>query len=204
MAKCNQSFSGWNERARAVLGKLRSINGETAGSSPFMFVHLYNSGALPEGTRLSTRQDLEKAINFYASANNGANFTEGIYSDIGLALRTAGDSYAPNNELAKKLAKQLEARKIALNEGVLIPLSALKDSEDASGFYGLTLDLNDFASKETIRDLKEFKWDYQKDNGLACANRDGRGWDSGNRDLDWSGDVGRVVVVRAVGTLTKN
>lgn len=51
----NESFSGWNERAKATLGKMNSIGGEFANSSPLMFIRLHNSGILPKDTRLSTR-----------------------------------------------------------------------------------------------------------------------------------------------------
>ncbi len=205
----NDSFAGWNERARATLGKMQSAKGALVGSSPLMFVHLANSGVLPEGDRLATRQDLEKAIQFYANANNGKNLTAGIYSDVGLALRAARDNYEisegvkPNDALAKKLTEQLKHKGIPLNKGVLIPFSVLKDSEDKNEYYGLTLDLNELAAKDTIRDLREFNWNWSRNSGLACANRSGRNWDSDIEGLCRSGDFGRVFVVRAEGTPRK-
>ncbi len=203
LPKYNDSFAGWNERAKATLGKLASTNGEMVGSSPLMFVRMHNAGILPNGKRLATRQDLQKAIDIYAKKYSGASFTKGIYTDFGLALRTAGDSYAPNDNLAKKLSKQLEQRGIKLGEGVLIPISALKDSEDSNEAYGLTLDLNDSTTKDTIRDLRDFKWDFQRNKGLACACRSDRDWYSVNEVLGRSYGVGRGVVVRAAGTPQK-
>lgn len=75
----------------------------------------------------------------------------------------------------------------------------MKDSEDANEKNGLTLDLNDSASKETIKYLREFKWNYTKKDGLACASRGVSGWNSDDDLLGRSSVFGRVFVVRAEG-----
>ena len=204
----NDSLKSLNPRAQEVLGRFKIINGELAGSGPLMFVRLQNSGVLPAGTRLAERKDLQTAIDRYAEENNGKNFTADIYTDLGFALRTAGDSYEVNgikvnDALAKKLVGQLQGRGIALNEGVLIPFLALRDSEDTDSYYGLTLDFNDLATNESVRDLRDFKWDYKRNEGLACACRSGRNWNSGHGGLGRSDDGGRMVIVRAVGTPQK-
>lgn len=130
----------------------------------------------------------------------------GNYIDFGLALITAGDPYEidgvkVNDALAKRLAGQLEKRNIKLGKGVLIPFSALKDKDDSSEYYGVTLDLNDSAAKETIRDLRDYRWDYTRNEGLSCVAFDlGRDWVSCDGRLNRTGDIGRVVVVRAEGT----
>ena len=195
LPKYKESLKSMNPRAQATLGKYTVVDEELTHSSPLMQIHLLNSGALPAGTRLVTRQDLQTAI---ANDETG-EFLRGRYTDFGIALRTARDSHAPNKEIAKRLVNQLKERGIALNEGVLIPIYALKDRDDSNEQYGVTLDLNDFATKDAIRDLREFKWDYARNEGLACAVLSYRSWYSDYENLVRSYDYGRVVVVRAVG-----
>mgnify|MGYP001561558439 CR=1 FL=1 len=200
LEKYSSSLEPFNEKAKEVLSKFKVINGELANSSPLMLVRLQNSGALPERTRLATRKDLEKAI----SIRGNEEFLRGNYVDFGFALRTAGDSYSPNDQLAKSLAEQLKKRGIALNEGVLIPISVLRDKDDASSFYGVTLDLNDGATRETVRDLREFRWNYSRNEGLVCAGfGGGRCWSSYDEHLGYSLDYGRVVVVRSAQGVSK-
>ena len=185
----NESIKGHNEKARESLGKFSRSNGELIGSSPLMIIQLVNSGLLPNGARLATRYDLENAI------SEDDSFLRGNYTDFALALRTAGDSYAPNDLLAKRLATQLEQRDIALGEGKLIPLDVLSLIEDENSAYGLVIDLKENA-KSLIRDLNDFKWNYTREEGLACADLGRfRSWDSGSVRLAGSGADGRVVVV---------
>ena len=189
----NDSIKGFNEKARITLGKFGKADGELTGSNPFMLVHLANSGLLPAGSRLAIRPDLEKAISF------DSDFLAGRYADFGLALRTAGDSYTPNDLLTKILAKQLEQRNIKLGNGKLIYLNALTIPQDDDSAYGLVFDLKDNA-KELIRDIEDFKWNYTRQEGLVGAylNGDG-GWYSDYGDLADSNCDGRVVPISAEG-----
>lgn len=197
LPKYNESLKLLSPKAQETLGKFQDIEGQLAHSSPLMLIHLANSGALPKGSRLATRYDLQTAI----ANDESQSFLRGRYTDFGLALRTAGDTHKPNDALAKKLAKQLKHRGIELNQGVLIPLDALKDQDSQDEPYGLTLDLNDLAIKGTIRYLDEFTWNWKRDQGLACAYLDDvRGWYSNYEHLDRADGDGRVVVVRAAGT----
>ena len=189
----NDSIKGFNEKARTTLGKFGKADGELTGSCPFMLVHLANSGLLPAGSRLAIRPDLEKAVSF------DSDFLAGRYTDFGLALRTAGDSHAPNDLLAKRLAKQLEQRNIELGKGKLIYFDALTQTQDNDSAYGLVFDLKDNA-KDLIRDIADFKWDYTRQEGLACAYLyDGRYWYSDYEHLGVSNSDGRVVPISAEG-----
>ncbi len=190
-----ESIKQYNsEEARESLGKFSRSRDELTGSSPLMIIQLVNSGLLPEGTRLATREDLENAI------SNDDDFLREYYTDFALALRTAGDSYGPNDLLAKRLAKQLKQRGMALKDGKLIPLNALSLIEDKNSAYGLVADLKEGA-ESSIRELSDYEWDYTRDEGLACAvfywYRD---WYSAGGLLAVSGGLGRVVVVSAEGT----
>ncbi|MEK6855072.1 MAG: hypothetical protein AABX73_02515 [Nanoarchaeota archaeon] len=164
-----------------------------------MLIHLANSKILPKSRRLATRDDLEKAITF----DEEGTFLSGNYVEFGIALLTAGDSHIPNNELAKKLAEQLDARDIALEDGVLIPISALTNKDDENESYGLTLELNDNATKETIRYLREFKWHKTRNEGLACAEINGRLWSYNNKYIADSNENGRVVVINTTHIIDK-
>lgn len=190
----NESIKGYNEKARESLGKFSTSNGELTGSSPLMTIQLINAGLLPKETRLASRDDLEYAI----SKDN--SFLEENYTDFALALRTAGDSYKPNDLLAKKLADQLKQRDITLSRGKLIPLDALFLTEEENSAYGLVIDLKDEA-ESSIRELSDFKWDYIRHEGLACAFLSwNRYWGSNDEHLADSDGLGRVVVVSAEGT----
>lgn len=178
-----------SEQARNTLLRFGKSGGELTGSTPFMLVHLQNSGLI-DG-RIATRQDLETALKF------GLNLS-GNYTDFGLALRTAGDSHSPNDLLAGTLAEQLAQRGIKLGKGKFIPISALKLRESDNSQYGLVLDLNDVAE---VEDLSKQKWDYSRKEGLARACLDGNGsWYSGDEGLADSNGCGRVVVVSGEAT----
>jgi len=157
-----------SDKARGVLSRFKKAGGELTGSSPFMDVHLQNSGLILG--RIATRQDLETAL------RKGLNLS-GNYVDFGLALMTEGDSYHPNDLLARILAKQLKDRGVKLGKGKFIPFSALRLQERADSEYGLVFYLTENAE---VEDLSKQKWDYTRDNGLAGAFLSGDGrWDSG-------------------------
>ena len=189
-----------NERARQTLSEFQDINGELAGSSPFMLVHYTNSGLLMPGSRLAERKELETAMFF------DGTFLAGNYADFGLALRTPGDSYEPNDLLAKTLAEQLKHRGMYLGHGKLISLNALRLKENKNSAYGLIFELNENAGN-LVSDLNDYEWDYERVDGLACASLDGnRIWDSGYEYMRLAGSNGngRVAVVSAEGVKSKS
>jgi len=186
----NDSIQSFNPKARETLGKFRKSNGDLTNSNPFMLIHLQNAGLLPQGARLAIQNNLEMGI------SNDNTFLSGNYTDFGYVLRTDGDSYKPNDLLAKRLTTQLKNKGIKLGEGVLIPFLTLGNENNVDSEYGLIHNLNERATKETIRDVNEFKWNYTKKDGLVrahlCRNW---GWGSVNGDLAYSDDSGRVVIV---------
>ncbi|MEK6843937.1 MAG: hypothetical protein AABX83_00770 [Nanoarchaeota archaeon] len=187
----NESIKGYNEKARKSLGKFSKIDGELTGSSPLMLIQLASCDALLEGVRLATRDDLE-----YAKSQD-SDFLRGHYTDFGLALITAGDPYAPNDLLVKRLTDQLKHRNIKPGKGKLIPLGVLSLADYEDSGYGVVIDLKEEAEK-SIRDLNDFKWDYMRDEGLSCTSLGrymSRGWGSGDGHLADSIGYGRVVVV---------
>lgn len=188
----NKSIRFYSKNAKETLGKFDKADGELTNSNPFMLVHLLNSGLLPDKTRLATREDLEKIIHF----DSNGSFLGGRYADFGLALRTAGDSYQNNDLLAKRLANQLEERAIKLDKGKLIPFSVLKNQESKDSAYGLVFDLSEQVDKNIIQDLVQFKWDNERDEGLASAYLYwDAGWISYDGRLGYSDGDGRVVII---------
>ncbi|MDO8622692.1 MAG: hypothetical protein Q7R52_00430 [archaeon] len=153
----NDSIQTYNEKARKVLGQFSdgynatgNYNGLLHGSHPFMLVHLKNSGLIPAGIRLSTRNDLEKVINF---------FPRGNYTDVGIALRSDKDFYPQNDLLAKTLAEQLKDRGIKIGNGKLISLNALKLTENRDSHYGIVFELNEQMNDKDVLNLDDFRWD---------------------------------------------
>jgi hypothetical protein len=148
---------------------------------------------LPAGARLAGRKELETAVSI------DSDFLKGNYFDFGLALRSAGDNFKPNDLLAKTLAEQLSKRGMTIAGGKLIPFSALKLKEDSNSAYGLVFDLQE--DTKEIANLNDFKWDSTKDSGLACAYFNWyRYWCSNLDDVGNSYGHGRVVLVSAEGT----
>lgn len=194
----NDSIQRLNPKLREYLGRYGQSDIQLTGSSPLMNVHWLDSGLLPEDARISTRDDLEAAI----SRANG--FLHGFYTNFGVALETAGDSYPPNDLLAKILTKELGERGISLETGKLILLNALSLQEDSDSYYGAVFRLNDRAGKDNILDLDDYKWDRSRKEGLACAYLNGgRYWDFYCGRLVDSDGAGRVVVVSGEATSQK-
>ena len=187
----NESIKGYNEKARKSLGRFSKSDGELTGSSPLMLIQLANSRALPKGTRLARREDLE-----YAKSQD-SDFLIENYTDFGLALRTKGDSYQPNDLPAKRLAEQFKQRNIKLGKGKLISLDALSLVDDENSVYGVVAELKEGA-ENSIRELSDYEWNYTRNEGLACADLlRSRYWLSLVRRLAYSDGIGRVVVVSA-------
>lgn len=136
---------GYNDKnSRENLLIFQDRDGELAGSNCFAPIELRRH--LLEGTRLATMADLGRATEI------NPKFLEGFYSDTGLILRTAGDSYGPNNELAKDLAEQFEHRGMPLKEGMarVVYFDALGLQEDEDSSYGISYVLGERADEEEL------------------------------------------------------
>src|SRR3989344_5128899 len=81
----NESIKSFGEKARKTLSGLNATNGELSYQNPYRLIQLQNANLLPLGARISTRNDLEKAI----SVN--PNFLNDVSSEFGLALNQNGD-----------------------------------------------------------------------------------------------------------------
>ena len=185
----NEGIKSYSETARKTLGKFKSIDGVLAGSNKFMVVEMIQKGLLPEGIDyIVRREDLEEALEM------DSNFLKGKYVDVGLTLRTNGDSYKPNDLLAKQLYEDLSSRGIDLGNGKLISLNDLRIEENSDSAYGLVFRLNDSATKDSVLDLDSSKWNWGLNNGLARACLDScHNWSFNVVSLDVSSDNGRVV-----------
>lgn len=115
----------YEESIKKYSGKAReSLNVPRAGSNLFK-VLLLNQ----EGIRTAILSELEQAI------DNGMQL-KGFYEDIpSVVLRSNGDSYQPNDYLAKYLAKKTKKR----NFKHPLVLNGLKLEENSNSAYGLVL-----------------------------------------------------------------
>ena len=179
-------------KARRTLDVLSASGDELADSNPFACVELQNSGILPAGTRLATRDDLELALKH----EDGQAYLRNRYVDVGLALRPASDSYKLNDLLAKILAKQLKQQGIALGNGVLIPFAALTQEDNEKSDYGLVFNLKLNVSS-FVTSLALYDWNYDGGRGLSRAVLGGvADWGSDGGNLASFSGGGRVIVVR--------
>src|SRR3989344_5298156 len=115
---------------------VKVLNCDGQGSNPFAVVHA-NRIMRPQGILTATQADLE------AFSPN----LRGTYEDSSLVLRSAGDSYEPNNHVARHLAKQLKGsiKKQIGKIPIVIPLVGLELVRDAKSNYGLSFKLRDDA-----------------------------------------------------------
>jgi len=181
-----------SEVARKVLMPYGSFKGELTGSNVLGVVCLQNSGLL-KNSRIATWQDLETVTIF----NFNANFFKENYIDCGLALRSAGDVYSPNDLLAKNLASQLKAKGIKLGKGKLLNIADLTLREDKNSAYGLALDLKEEAKK--FADLSQINWVSAKWQGLAMVRLcEDLKWRSCLEKLSCYYDGGRVAIVEKI------
>ncbi len=204
-----EGIKSYGEKARKTLGVLSYSNEIIKGSNPFAVVEL------GKAQRLSTPSELELAVSI------NPEFFRGIYEDIALVLRTNGDSYVPNDYLAKHLAEQIKKRKGILptqESPFRISLKGLSLKEDENSSYGLVFLIGD---ETEIIQIPEFAYSNHRkrfsetdergvpifnDNGNRtfyariqgvsglCLGRD-LDLDSYNEGLAYSNDGGRVVVV---------
>jgi len=196
---------------RFNLDKARnSLNVPLQGSNLFK-VLLLNQ----EGIRTATLPELECAL------ENGMDL-KGTYEDApSVILRSKGDSYAPNDSLAKDLARKLKLRSFKTPKII----TGLRIIEDEDSDYGLSFDIKDaqiieapdFDSKNHERKFLKINPDYSiefndagkrtfyvKNDGLSRLYL-GRNssLDSDCSDLAGSSSYGRVVVVSAKGASQK-
>lgn len=196
-----ESIKSYNsQKSKETLDNLKVAEGKISGSSPFIQVHLINSGLIENGNRLPTIEDFESTLRIdnsflikdFLISNSGC-----AYTDFGLALRSQRDSYHKQNDiLSRRLFGQLVKRGVDIGVGKLIPLNALELKEDENSVYGLVFNLREDA-EEYVSDLQDFKWDYYRNEGLSIACIGGRGWTSCIGEiLDRSNGNGRIFVVK--------
>ena len=196
-----ESIKSYNsQKSKETLDNLKVAEGKISGSSPFILVHLANSGLLRNGDKLPTREDLEMAVrlnNSFLSKDFLISNSGCAYTDFGLALRSKGDSYHKQNDLlTRRLYTQLVKRGINLDIGKLIHINALELKEEENSAYGLVFDLKEGFDKY-ISNLQDFKWDYYRNEGLSIACMGERGWTSCIGEvLDRSNGNGRIFVVK--------
>jgi hypothetical protein len=193
-----QEYSG---KAREVLDIKRK------GSNLFKILFLNQIGI-----RTATLPELESAL------ENGLDLA-GTYQDAReVVLRSAGDSYEPNDYLAKDLAGQMALKHFKVPFVVI----GLEIKPDENSFYGLsfkttdktrTIEVSDLNHKNHQRKFKKINPDYSiefednanrtlytRDNGISRLYLN---WDSdlGSRvgNLAGSDGIGRVVLVSAEG-----
>ncbi len=196
--------SQYKESIKKYSGKaFDSLNVPRNGSNLFKVILLNELGI-----KTASLSELEQAI------DNGMNL-RGTYEDVpSVVLRSNGDSYEPNDYLAKYLAKKI--KKETLKHPLV--LNGLKLKEDSNSAYGLILepsenfDVFEASELDYKNNLKKFsKLDergmpifddrgsrilYTKNDGLCrLFSNDVLGLDSNDEHLEYSIAHGRVVVV---------
>ena len=171
LAEYHNRIQKYSENARNVLNIFQYDAAEKViqGSNPFGCVELASKDlALPS--------ELEHAVRLSPAA------FKGIYVDLALLLRAAGDSYSPNDYLAKHLAEQIKHRtgKVPTPElPARISLKGLTLEEDNTSHYGLVFKLGE--QTETLL-VPEYS---HENNGKRFSKTNERGVpifnDGGNR-----------------------
>ena len=120
----------YNEKARSTLNIFSFNDNEVRGSNLFANVELVSECiALPS--------ELEHAVRLNSS------YFRNTYEDMGLVIRTDGDSITRNDYVAKYLAEQLKKRGIEFPARVSLRGLTLK--EDDNSLYGLVFLIGDSA-----------------------------------------------------------
>lgn len=122
-----------NAKCLKVLG----YDNRVLGSNPFAVV-LVNQIIREQGLRTATQADLERILKVNALDLRGTS------EDSALVLRTDGDSYKPNDYLAKNLTRQLKERR-KTKWPTMITLSDLDLVKDEASHYGLAFKIRDDA-----------------------------------------------------------
>lgn len=199
-----QSIQRYSGRTRKVLDIPRK------GSN--LFKVLYLDQMLPEGERIATPAD-------WQDIRDKKDYLVGLHLDAPeVVLRSAGDSYKPNDFVAKDLAKKI-------HEGTFknpIVITGLKLRQDSNSSYGFVFELTDksekieapeFAHSNNGREISRLDergfpiFDdnqdmafYTRDNGLSRLYLSGLlSVDSSDGNLEISEADCRVVVVSAEG-----
>lgn len=204
-----ERIAKYGERARKTLDIFRFGNGVLIGSNPFANVELASADiALPS--------QLEHAVRL------APDFFRGTFEDVGLVLRTNGDSYTNNDYVAKNLFQQVRKK---TGESptpecpARISLKGLKLRENDKSAYGLVFRLGDETEVDFVSEFANlngrkrflrtdekgvplFDVDgkrilYTRQEGLSVLCLDGLlslGSDDGN--LASSNDDGRVVLIK--------
>jgi len=192
-----ESIESHSRKARDSLNIFRYENGVIKGSN--LFANIKIASLFPQEYRLAlpseVLQDLELNPDFFREN----------YEDLGLVLRTNGDSYDPNDYNAKNLYKQLNHRGIKPSEELSYGLVQLLTDETQIIQAPELSHLNDrkrFSRADErgipIFDGKGERIFYSGQGGLGRFCLDGglglySGW---YRDLADSDAVGRVAVVK--------
>ena len=133
----DEEQSQYKESIKQFSGKAyESLNIPKEGSNLFKVVYLNEIGI-----KTASLSELELAL------ENGMDL-KGTYEDApSVVLRSAGDSYKPNDYLAKLLAKELGKQTFKHS----MVLNGLKLKEDSNSSYGLVLVPNeDFSYFEAL------------------------------------------------------
>jgi hypothetical protein len=154
----NESITRYGEKARGTLDVFKYKDGVITGSNSFANVELASQN-------LASPAQLEYAVNL------NPDYFRGHYEDIGLVLRTEGDSYNRNDYNARNLYQQLKHRGLTPSPKapVRISLRGLALEEDKHSGYGLIHRLTD--ESEVIQ-LPEFS---HENNGRRFLESDERG-----------------------------
>ncbi len=115
---------------------------------------------------------------------NISNLVKGrFYTDFNaLILRTAGDSYKPNDKIAKDLAEKIENREGKLKLPLIVVAPLVRYSQDKENSYQLVFDLSDKTQiiEDERLDGKKYrteKFNEVDDLGLPLFNKEGdRTW----------------------------
>jgi len=159
-----QSIQKYSGRAREVLDIPRK------GSN--LFKVLYLDQMLPEGKRVATPADWQDI------RDENPDYLAGVYLDASrVVLRSAGDSYKPNDFVAKDLAKKIHKRTFKNP----IVITGLKLKKDSNSSYGFVFELTDKSEKIEAPELAHFN------HGRKFIRLDERGFpifdDEGDRTL---------------------
>ncbi len=138
LQRYHESIKSYGDKARGILARYSlGSDGVILGSNPFMNVQM---GTL---VQLATPAELEDAV------RQNPNFFRNQYEDVGLVLKTNGDSYAPNDYVAKHLAQQVKKRLGFMptpKKPVRVSLKGLSLAENEnSENYGLVFMIGDEA-----------------------------------------------------------
>jgi len=198
--------------SRAYATVMDGVNHSNGTGSQFFFnteAGLY----LPEGKRVAQYDDLGRINDFDSEVFDGS-----FYIDTPqVVLRSKTLTYEKNNaQVLEHLVSQVQERELEFSteNPLLITGLGLRKDENGANHYGLLLDFTDettavnderfAASKDTIEFGNSNRPLYAKQDGLSRVYLYGNGGvDSGDDDLQYSDDNGRVVVFDAEGVASE-